>query len=259
MEYQRRTKEDNYSRHLQLLSDEELESLIAGYEAIDPYQKLIDVSNRIFDYCNTHQARIRWYDQIKTIETRLLAYRRGSPKVDASNVYQLSNKLSNLIRNPVLVTLTPELREDMILSLLSIQNLSFANRIENYLGIRRQQLLQAEIIRREKLLERGIYINRCVEIIGHEEAMEMTEEEIIKLIHVQNYKRTRCNACLGQIHFDKIYKSKRGHPIYIIPQNLNICTGILVEYFQCPERSGQPYSLDNPVPARCCCSFYELS
>ncbi len=248
MEYQRRTKEDNYSRHLQLLSDEELESLIAGYEATDPYQKLLDVSNQIFDYCDTHESRTRWYDQIKTIEARLRAYRHNSSKVNDSNVFQLSNKLSNLINNPVLTTLTPELRENMISSLLSIQNLSFANRIENYLGISRYQLLQDEITRRRKSLERGIYINRCVEIIGHQKAMEMTEDEIIKSIHVQNYKRTRCNTCLGQIQFDKIYKSERGHLIYATsdPNKHNICLGILVGYFQYPECSEQPYSLDNP-------------
>ena len=251
-------REDNYALRLQSLPDAELQYRLAQYESVDPYQKLIEVTDRICEYCNTYQPHIHWRQQIETIKIRLSAYQHFPIEVPTI-ISQLSDKLINLNSNPVSVILTPQLREQMILCVLSIYNLGFANRVENFLDISRLRLLQNEVNRRKNLLNRGIYINRCAEIIGHPQAMEMIEEEIIKLVHIRNYRQMQCTRCRGEIEFDRIYTNKEGKKVYLnINSHCFVYTGINIKYFQYPEHTDQAFSLDNPIPPYCTCEKFFL-
>lgn len=90
------SKQENYNRHLKQLSDGKLKNMLAEYNFKCPYTRLRDAAIKINDFCQNYAPRIRWHQQIETIEVRLFAYTHGANCTNAISIPKLRQELDKL-------------------------------------------------------------------------------------------------------------------------------------------------------------------
>lgn len=253
-------RQQNYIAHLQQLSDKELNSMLAEYDFNDPYKRLLECSCKIVNFCQSYPPKIHRQELIDTIKTRIYAYVRETD-YNSENVIQMTEQLNKLISIDILIVLPRELNEQMIISIIDISRLHVLENIDRRLGMHRKQLLEKESHRRQQIVKRGNYINRCVNLLIREnittweKSLGLTEGEIIKSAHIQKYKMLNCPYCEGKINFDKLFTDDRGTIFYCCQTGIRkfgktFSRGISSHYLKYPEDSVD-FFLDRPM-CPCC-------
>lgn len=222
----RTIRENNYAANLQFISDQQLESMEGEYNFTNPYKRLQIAGTKIIDYCQSYLPRLRHYEQLNTIRTRIYAYTRNGAQSNSQVIASMTQELEKLTNTHISICLPRELNEEIITCLIDMYRLTKLEYLDQRLGIDRQSLIKKEVGRRNKMFDRGNYINNCVvmlinqKIITLIESFTMTEDEIIKLAHIQKYKTFNCNDCQGRINFDKIYRDTEKKTVYLDHGNL---------------------------------------
>ncbi len=214
------SQDQKYTNYLNQLSEEKLQSLEKEYGFIDPYERLIKISEKIVDFEASYEPALHYQNQISTLELRLYSYSREPNHRQI--ICLIEQALIVLRSNPVMVILPREYNEEMVHSILNIQKFS---RIDNYLGVNRWSLINKEISRRREYLARGNYINRCVNFLltpdTITDSIYMTEDQIIKQAHIRKYIELSDDCyCQGKINFNQIYNDGK-IPAYICPESFH--------------------------------------
>jgi hypothetical protein len=206
------TREENYAKHLQSLSDKEFDLLCTEYPSItSEIIKLINVSETINKlreekFVPIQKEIIRLNDVQQNLSI-LLEKLVNTPHEKSRILYYTSekNKTSTLLDNFVVVPDNDMCQKmsELIYSLFSMSyTLSSSELIENKLGIPRKFLIGRELARRQQeyMQQKNTYIDQCIAFLiadgyfksGKE--VDYSDEELISKAHIRNLNNIGCDC-----------------------------------------------------------------
>lgn len=214
-------RKQNYILNLQTLSDEEIESMTQEYSIMDAYVQLKEIGNKLINLCQNYPPQIHREEQIATIKSRIYSYKKDNKRDNSIKISQLTETLQKIKNNPISAVLPPELIGELITAMFNIRKSNYLRHLDDILGFDRKIILFEEVRQRRLQLMRGDYTNKCVDMLTNggviplEQLFTWTDEEIVKLAHIEKIKSINCMDCNNKVDFTRTYKDNGGTPIYI--------------------------------------------